>query len=153
MSKVQQQHGLQTNPLNSSVSSGLASTTSLSSTANVSNNATLSASETGSVLYTSYDSGLVKTMESSEVPSVNESKKNQEILKQNEQKQKMIKKRRNIITEIIQTEKSYVQDLKACLESYVNQFINNKAAQPEYLKDKEAIIFGNLEDIYNFHKK
>ena len=28
------------------------------------------------------------------------------------------KKKRNIITEIIQTEKSYVQDLKSCLEVF-----------------------------------
>jgi hypothetical protein len=31
--------------------------------------------------------------------------------------------------------------------------VKNVAAQPEYLKGKEAIIFGNLEEIFNFHKK
>lgn len=65
----------------------------------------------------------------------------------------MIKKRKNIITEIIQTEKSYVQDLQACLETYYKEFVSNVNAQPDYLREKEAIIFGNLEEIFNFHKK
>lgn len=82
-----------------------------------------------------------------------EAKNNQDMLKQNEQKQKLIKKRQNIITEIIQTEKSYVQDLSNCLETYYKEFVSNVPAQPEYLRGKEAIIFGNLEEIHNFHKK
>lgn len=42
--------------------------------------------------------------------------KQQDLLKQNEQKQKLIKKRQNIISEIITTEKTYVQDLQTCLD-------------------------------------
>ena len=85
------------------------------------------------------------------MPLVNQ---NQEILKQNELKQKMIKKRKNIINELIQTEKSYVQDLKGCLESYCDEFVKNRSQElPEYLRDKESIVFGNLEEIYNFHQK
>ena len=66
----------------------------------------------------------------------------------------LLQSNRNIISEIIQTEKSYVTDLCACLETYYKEFVTNSISQqPDYLRGKEGIIFGNLEEIYNFHKK
>jgi hypothetical protein len=130
MAKVQQAHGLPVNSLDSSASSGIASCSSLAS-------ASVSAS----------GSAAAKAPEDEPV------NQNKESLKQNELKQKMSKKRKNIIAEIIQTEKSYVQDLKDCLESYFRKFTGNVSAQPECLRGKEAIIFGNLEEIYSFHEK
>ncbi len=138
MSKVQQAHGLQTNNLNMS---DLPSSVSFSSAATTTASKPLSDG-----ISSSYNSELIKLDEK----PVNQ---NQEILKQNELKQKMLKKRKNIINELIQTEKSYVQDLKGCLESYCKEFMENSKELPEYLKDKGPIVFGNLEEIYNFHYK
>ncbi len=138
MSKVQQAHGLQTNNLNMS---DLPSSVSFSSAATTTASKPLSDG-----ISSSYNSELIKLDEK----PVNQ---NQEILKQNELKQKMLKKRKNIINELIQTEKSYVQDLKGCLESYCKEFMEKSKELPEYLKDKGPIVFGNLEEIYNFHYK
>ena len=82
---------------------------------------------------------------------------------------------RNIISEIIQTEKAYVQDLFTCLDvslnifkrifwsnnqffflflkKYLKELKVNQQQVPENLKGKESIVFGNMEEIYNFHKK
>ncbi len=138
MSKVQQTYGLQTNNLNLSE---ISSSTSLASTTIISTSKPLLDENKSS-----YDSETAKSDEK----SVNQ---NQEILKQNELKQKMVKKRKNIINELIQTEKSYVQDLKGCLESYCKDFMENSKELPDYLQDKGSIVFGNLEEIYNFHNK
>ena len=169
LSKVQQANGLQT--LNNDINN---STPSLSSQTTTSESSAFSSSFAGSlnnstsllnsptVSSSGYESNFSKTSmastetlsaSSSKITCDNDNKKKQDMLKKNEQKQKLIKKRQNIITEIIQTEKSYCQDLRACLESYFKEFTQNTQSQPEYLRGKEAIIFGNLEEIYNFHRK
>ena len=161
MSKVQQAYGLQSMSANFSSSSfahpsqsGLASPTSLNnssmmSASSQSVNTQSSATLNSSMTVTRSDEQPVIASKQLNDPS---SKHKQEILKQNEQKQKLIKKRQNIITEIIQTEKSYVQDLASCLETYYKEFVSNVQSQPEYLRGKESIIFGNLDEIYHFHK-
>lgn len=38
-------------------------------------------------------------------------------------------------------------------KTYYKEFLSNTNSLPDYLKGKESIVFGNLEEIYNFHKK
>ncbi len=151
MSKVQQAYGMQVLPSTPSSSSASPMTT---STSGVSSSLDVSLSTTSqSTDLVSQSTNKLTSMLQVGDESMNDNESKKEMLKQNEQKQKMIKKRQNIISEIINTEKTYVQDLSSCLDTYFKEFVSSGSAQPEYLRGKEAVIFGNLEEIYNFHKK
>uniref|UniRef100_T1JUE4 DH domain-containing protein n=1 Tax=Tetranychus urticae TaxID=32264 RepID=T1JUE4_TETUR len=65
-------------------------------------------------------------------------------------KRKSARKREFIMSELLQTEKSYVNDLRTCLNTYFAEF-KTRAADNQFLKDKESMIFGNIEQIFNFH--
>ncbi|XP_074604376.1 triple functional domain protein-like isoform X2 [Brevipalpus obovatus] len=69
-----------------------------------------------------------------------------------EVKRKYARKREFIMAELLQTEKSYVNDLKKCLDTYLIEFKSCEADHP-YLKGKESIIFGNIEQIHSFHNE
>ena len=54
--------------------------------------------------------------------------------------------------ELVNTEKRYVDDLKEVVVGY-KQKIESTSNCPKILKENVHTIFGNLEDIYNFHDK
>ncbi|XP_076870763.1 rho guanine nucleotide exchange factor 25 isoform X5 [Brachyhypopomus gauderio] len=54
-----------------------------------------------------------------------------------------------VLTELVETEKLYVEDLGLIVEGYMATM---NAGVPEYLKGKDKIIFGNIHQIYDLHK-
>lgn len=54
------------------------------------------------------------------------------------------------MAELLQTERTYVKDLDTCINCFLQEMRNSGNA-PTALQGKEDIIFGNMEEIYNFH--
>lgn len=54
------------------------------------------------------------------------------------------------MAELLQTERTYVKDLEVCMKSFFNE-MRQQTNTPPALIGKEEIIFGNIEEIYNFH--
>lgn len=75
---------------------------------------------------------------------------------QEDEKEKALMKRNYVLTELIETEKDYVENLRLVVEGYI-QLIrseNSEIQVPDDLKnEKEKIIFGNIEAIYEWHKE
>ncbi|XP_058642357.1 kalirin isoform X2 [Onychostoma macrolepis] len=69
----------------------------------------------------------------------------------NEEKRKSARKKEFIIAELLQTEKAYVRDLHECLETYLWEMTNGVEEIPSGIANKEHIIFGNIQEIYDFH--
>lgn len=69
-----------------------------------------------------------------------------------EEKRKCARKKEFIMTELLQTERAYVKDLETTIESFLKEMTNG-ANVPKKLVGKENIVFGNIEDIYQFHKQ
>ncbi|XP_030283144.1 kalirin isoform X2 [Sparus aurata] len=69
----------------------------------------------------------------------------------NEEKRKSARKKEFIMAELLQTEKTYVRDLQECLENYLWEMTNGVEEIPAGIANKEHIIFGNMQDIYDFH--
>lgn len=62
-------------------------------------------------------------------------------------------KRGHVMTELIETEKTYVAELSSILSGYLKE-IDNPAMRdlvPHVLFDEKDILFGNMEEIYVFH--
>uniref|UniRef100_A0A8C1LCE9 Rho guanine nucleotide exchange factor (GEF) 25b n=1 Tax=Cyprinus carpio TaxID=7962 RepID=A0A8C1LCE9_CYPCA len=55
-----------------------------------------------------------------------------------------------VLTELIETEKLYVEDLGLVVEGYMATM--NSVGVPEYLAGKDKIVFGNIHQIYDWHK-
>uniref|UniRef100_A0A8C1YR60 Kalirin RhoGEF kinase a n=1 Tax=Cyprinus carpio TaxID=7962 RepID=A0A8C1YR60_CYPCA len=69
----------------------------------------------------------------------------------NEEKRKSARKKEFIIAELLQTEKAYVRDLHECLETYLWEMTNGVEEIPSGIANKAHIIFGNIQEIYDFH--
>uniref|UniRef100_H3DDY1 non-specific serine/threonine protein kinase n=1 Tax=Tetraodon nigroviridis TaxID=99883 RepID=H3DDY1_TETNG len=69
----------------------------------------------------------------------------------NEEKRRSARKKEFIMAELLQTEKTYVRDLQECLETYLWEMTNGVEEIPPGITNKEHIIFGNMQDIYDFH--
>ncbi|KAM9850558.1 kalirin isoform 2-T2 [Aulostomus maculatus] len=69
----------------------------------------------------------------------------------NEEKRKSARKKEFIMAELLQTEKIYVRDLQECLETYLLEMTKGGEEIPPGIANKEHIIFGNMQDIYDFH--
>uniref|UniRef100_A0A8C4EB09 non-specific serine/threonine protein kinase n=1 Tax=Dicentrarchus labrax TaxID=13489 RepID=A0A8C4EB09_DICLA len=69
----------------------------------------------------------------------------------NEEKRKSARKKEFIMAELLQTEKTYVRDLHECLETYLWEMTSGVEEIPPGIANKEHIIFGNMQDIYDFH--
>ncbi|XP_051566267.1 kalirin-like [Myxocyprinus asiaticus] len=69
----------------------------------------------------------------------------------NEEKRKSARKKEFIIAELLQTEKAYVRDLRECLETYLWEMTSGVEEVPPGITNKEHIIFGNIQEIYDFH--
>jgi hypothetical protein len=53
--------------------------------------------------------------------------------------------------ELLATERSYIKDLEAAIDGFLKPMMRDESV-PSALKGKESLVFGNLEDIYRFHK-
>ncbi|XP_043549660.1 kalirin isoform X1 [Chiloscyllium plagiosum] len=69
----------------------------------------------------------------------------------NEEKRKSARKKEFIMAELLQTEKAYVRDLHECLETYFWEMTCGVEEIPPGIINKEHIIFGNIQEIYEFH--
>ncbi|XP_032241354.2 triple functional domain protein isoform X5 [Nematostella vectensis] len=61
-----------------------------------------------------------------------------------------LKKRTFVLRELIQTEQDYVTSLGEVVDGYIAEF--SKPDLPEELKGKERMVFGNIKQIYEWHK-
>ncbi|XP_074857072.1 kalirin isoform X10 [Carettochelys insculpta] len=67
-----------------------------------------------------------------------------------EQKAKAMRGRMFVLNELVQTEKDYVKDLGIVVEGFMKS-IEEKGV-PEDMKGKDKIVFGNIHQIYDWHK-
>lgn len=56
------------------------------------------------------------------------------------------------MAELLRTEKTYVEDLKLCIDTYLHDF-KTCDNLPASLVGKESLLFGNIEQIYEFHQR
>uniref|UniRef100_A0A3P8Z9Z3 non-specific serine/threonine protein kinase n=1 Tax=Esox lucius TaxID=8010 RepID=A0A3P8Z9Z3_ESOLU len=69
----------------------------------------------------------------------------------NEEKRKSARRKEFIMAELIQTEKTYVRDLRECTDTYLWEMTSGVEEIPPGIVNKEHIIFGNMGDLYEFH--
>ena len=69
-----------------------------------------------------------------------------------EEKRKCARKKEFIMAELLQTERTYVKDLETSIETFLKE-MRSGINVPKKLVGKEDIVFGNIEDIYQFHKQ
>lgn len=69
-----------------------------------------------------------------------------------EQKRKSLTRKEFVMAELLSTERTYVKDLDTCIRVYLKGYREAGSKLPAGIKDKESIIFGNIEDILRFHK-
>lgn len=55
------------------------------------------------------------------------------------------------MAELLQTERTYVKDLDICIKCFLNEMRANPNNVPAAIQGKEDILFGNMEEIYQFH--
>ena len=108
---------------------------------------------------TSSNSSLNKSNStSSSVPqnSATDLKQLKQIKELTEEKRKSKRRKEFIMTELVETERSYVKDLEAVVNSFLKpmrQAGEDRDKIPGPLRGKEHIIFGNVEEILGFHQK
>ncbi|XP_034720519.1 guanine nucleotide exchange factor DBS isoform X2 [Etheostoma cragini] len=63
--------------------------------------------------------------------------------------------RRHVMNELLETERAYVEELLCVLEGYAAEMDNPAMAHliPSTLLSKKVILFGNMSEIYYFHKR
>nr|XP_020447632.1 guanine nucleotide exchange factor DBS-like isoform X2 [Monopterus albus] len=63
--------------------------------------------------------------------------------------------RRHVMNELLETERAYVEELLCVLEGYAAEMDNPAMAHliPSTLLGKKDILFGNMSEIYQFHKR
>jgi triple functional domain protein len=69
-----------------------------------------------------------------------------------EEKRKSARKKEFIMAELLQTERTYVKDLETCIRVFLKEMESGNGV-PQGLIGKKDIVFGNIEEIYNFHEK
>ncbi|KAF6723342.1 Kalirin [Oryzias melastigma] len=68
-----------------------------------------------------------------------------------EQKAKAMRGRMFVLNELVQTEKDYVKDLGTVVEGFMKR-IEEKGV-PDDMKGKDKIVFGNIHQIYDWHRE
>ncbi|KDR16954.1 Triple functional domain protein, partial [Zootermopsis nevadensis] len=76
---------------------------------------------------------------------------NKELKELNEEKRKSARRKEFIMAELLQTERTYVKDLETCIKFFLDEMRSGSANVPAPLQGKEDVIFGNMEEIYDFH--
>ncbi|XP_021366305.1 triple functional domain protein-like isoform X1 [Mizuhopecten yessoensis] len=69
-----------------------------------------------------------------------------------EQQQKGLQKRTFVIQELVDTERDYVKDLGSLVEGYQAYMSENENTIPESMKGISDVVFGNIGQIYDFHR-
>ncbi|KAL3855028.1 hypothetical protein ACJMK2_014258 [Sinanodonta woodiana] len=64
---------------------------------------------------------------------------------------KYLTKRRYVMQELIETERDYVKDLGTVVEGYMKYMSENP--MPDDMNGKDKIVFGNIHQIYDWHKE
>ncbi|XP_010879932.2 rho guanine nucleotide exchange factor 25 isoform X2 [Esox lucius] len=67
-----------------------------------------------------------------------------------EERRNALEKSIYVLTELIETEKLYVEDLGLIVEGYMAKMTSQGI--PEDMKGKDKIVFGNIHQIYDWHK-
>ncbi|KAL8612449.1 hypothetical protein ACOMHN_058577 [Nucella lapillus] len=67
------------------------------------------------------------------------------------ERDKYLKKRQFVIQELYDTEQAYVEDLKNIVEGYMAFMKDNP--MPDDLEGKDKIVFGNIHQIYDWHRE
>ncbi|KAL8567172.1 hypothetical protein ACOMHN_046582 [Nucella lapillus] len=67
----------------------------------------------------------------------------------------LLAKRRHVMTELIETEKTYVTELQEILEGYYKEMDNREMQHmiPPELIGQKQVLFGNLPQIFKFHNE
>uniref|UniRef100_A0A3Q3A5S1 Kalirin-like n=1 Tax=Kryptolebias marmoratus TaxID=37003 RepID=A0A3Q3A5S1_KRYMA len=68
-----------------------------------------------------------------------------------DEKRRSARKKEYIMAELLQTERVYVRDLQECIETYLWEMTSGSEDVPSGLNNKDDIVFGNIQDIYEFH--
>uniref|UniRef100_A0A3Q1CRJ2 MCF.2 cell line derived transforming sequence-like 2 n=1 Tax=Amphiprion ocellaris TaxID=80972 RepID=A0A3Q1CRJ2_AMPOC len=73
----------------------------------------------------------------------------------NETEESLSNRRRHIMTELIETERLYVEELQSIMEGYFAEMNNAELSHllPPSLENKRDVLFGNLPEIYEFHNR
>ncbi|XP_056269841.1 guanine nucleotide exchange factor DBS isoform X10 [Pseudoliparis swirei] len=73
----------------------------------------------------------------------------------NETEESLSNRRRHIMTELIETERLYVEELQSIMEGYFAELDNSELSHliPPSLDNKRDVLFGNLPEIYEFHNR
>ncbi|XP_062288164.1 guanine nucleotide exchange factor DBS [Scomber scombrus] len=63
--------------------------------------------------------------------------------------------RRHVMNELLETERAYVEELLCVLQGYASEMDNQAMAHliPAPLQNKKEVLFGNMPEIYHFHKR
>lgn len=67
-----------------------------------------------------------------------------------------LKKRQYVLQELVDTEEAYVRDLSLIVDGYIATMRDSDCdvPMPEDLRNgKDKMVFGNIEAIYDWHKK
>lgn len=77
------------------------------------------------------------------------------VLVTNETEESLLNRRRHIMTELIETERLYVEELQSIMEGYSEELDNAELSHlvPPALENKRDVLFGNLHEIYEFHNR
>uniref|UniRef100_A0A3Q1CSS6 Non-specific serine/threonine protein kinase n=1 Tax=Amphiprion ocellaris TaxID=80972 RepID=A0A3Q1CSS6_AMPOC len=68
-----------------------------------------------------------------------------------DEKRRSARKKEYIMAELLQTERVYVRDLQECIETYLWEMTSGSEDVPPGLANKDDVVFGNIQDIYEFH--
>ncbi|XP_045553977.1 LOW QUALITY PROTEIN: kalirin [Salmo salar] len=81
-------------------------------------------------------------------PEVNLNDPNHEV---SDEKRRTARKKEYIMSELLQTERVYVKDLQECIDTYLWEMTSGSEEIPTRIANKDDIVFGNIQDIYEFH--
>ncbi|MEQ2194184.1 hypothetical protein XENOCAPTIV_025034 [Xenoophorus captivus] len=68
-----------------------------------------------------------------------------------EQRNKALRGRMFVVNEMIQSEKDYVKDLAVIVEGFMSRL--EVRGIPEDIRGKDKIVFGNIQQIYDWHRE
>ncbi|KAL3213716.1 hypothetical protein MRX96_035217 [Rhipicephalus microplus] len=84
-------------------------------------------------------------------PNLESKVKESAVKELNEEKRKSARRKEFIMAELLQTERTYVKDLETCIHTYMAELRNPEVNRPLGIVGKEHVLFGNMEEIFEFH--
>ncbi|XP_075335443.1 guanine nucleotide exchange factor DBS isoform X6 [Odontesthes bonariensis] len=74
---------------------------------------------------------------------------------QSEEEENLAVLRRHVMNELLETERAYVEELLCVLQGYASEMDNPAMSNliPASLQSKKEVLFGNMPEIYHFHKR